>query len=243
MTGIHPNTIIRGNREIKAGPSTDLGTRVRRPGAGRPLMEVKYPKIEKVLSKLVEPKTAGDPCSKKKWVRCGLTELASQLTVKGYQIGRDTIGRLLKKPTCQFQYPNSNKLLLLCDAGGSNNYRSRVWKYELQTQLVDLHKLTITVCHYPRGASKWNPIEHRLFGPVSNNWSGEPLTTLGKMMSLIRGTKGVDTTTSLDRHAYPLKEKITDEQMAALNMTRHRVCPEWNYTIAPRINNRHRSGP
>jgi hypothetical protein len=99
LTGMHPNTIIRGKREIKAGPATDLGIRVRCPGAGRPLAEVKYPQIEKELAKLVEPKTAGDPCSKKKWVRCSLTELACQLTTKGYQIGRDTIGRLLKKAT------------------------------------------------------------------------------------------------------------------------------------------------
>ena len=140
-------------------------------------------------------------------------------------------------------YPNCRNLLLLCDAGGSNSCRSRVWKYELQTQLVDPHNIAITVCHYPRGASKWNPVEHRLFSFVSNNWRGEPLTTLGKMLSLIRGTKGVDTTASLDRHQFPLKEKISAEQMATLNITRHRVCPDWNYTIAPRVNRSLKSDP
>jgi hypothetical protein len=143
----------------------------------------------------------------------------------------------------QSHYPNSNKLLLLCDAGGCNSYRSRVWKHELQTQLADAHRLTITVCHYPRGASKWNPVEHRLFGPVSANWSGEPLTTLGKTMALIRGTKGVETTASLDRRKYPLKEKITNAVMAGLKIIWHAVCPNWNYTIKPRGNHSLKSGP
>jgi hypothetical protein len=168
-------------------------------------------------------------------IRLGISHDTPRFAVSCIRYWWETHGQSL--------YPNSKKLLLLCDAGGSNSYRSRVWKYDLQTQLADLHNLTITVCHYPRGASKWNPVEHRLFGPVSNNWSGEPLTTLGKVLSLIRGTKGVDTTASLDRHHYPLKEKIADEHMAALNITRHRVCPDWNYTVTPRINHSLRSGP
>jgi len=97
LTGMNPNTIVHGKREIKKGSATDLGTRIRRPGAGRPLIEAKYPKAEQALAKLVEPKTAGDPCSKKKWTRCSLTTLASQMSAKGFHIGRDTIGRLLKK--------------------------------------------------------------------------------------------------------------------------------------------------
>ncbi len=133
-------------------------------------------------------------------------------------------------------YSGARNLLLLCDAGGSNSCRSRVWKYELQTQLADPYNLAITVCHYPRGASKWNPIEHRLFSFISRNWRGEPLTTLGKMLALIRGTKGVETTASLDRRHFPLKEKVSNAQLAALNLTRHSVCPDWNYTIAPRTN-------
>ncbi|MFH0938460.1 MAG: ISAzo13 family transposase, partial [Planctomycetota bacterium] len=96
---------------------------------------------------------------------------------------------------------------------------------------------------YPRGASKWNPVEHRLFSHVSHNWSGEPLTTIGKMLSLIRGTKGVAATASLDRHRYPLKEKVTDAFMAALNIIYHRLCPNWNYTIKPRLFHGSRSVP
>jgi hypothetical protein len=97
LTGMNPNTISHGKREIEKGPAADLGTRIRRPGAGRPLTETRYPNAQKELAKLVEPKTAGDPCSKKKWTRCSLTTLASQMSAKGFNIGRDTIGRLLKK--------------------------------------------------------------------------------------------------------------------------------------------------
>jgi hypothetical protein len=168
-------------------------------------------------------------------IRLGISKDTPRFAVSCIRYWWDTHGKRL--------FPNSRHMLLLCDAGGSNSCRSRVWKHELQTQLADPYHLTITVCHYPRGASKWNPIEHRLFGPVSTHWSGEPLTTLGKTLSLIRGTKGVDTTASLDRRHYPLKEKIADAVMAALNIFRHYVCPNWNYTIKPRGNHGLNSGP
>ena len=87
------------------------------------------------------------------------------------------------------RYPDAKELYILADSGGSNSARSRVWKYRLQTTMCDQYGLSITVSHYPPGASKWNPIEHRLFSEITKNWSGEPLETYEKALKLIRTTK------------------------------------------------------
>ena len=94
----------------------------------------------------------------------------------------------------------------------------------------------MTVCHYPRGASKWNPVEHRLFGPISINWSGEPLTSLQKMLALIRGTRtetGLTVSARADIRRYRNGVKVTNQEMAELCLEHHSVCPNWNYTISP----------
>ncbi len=88
----------------------------------------------------------------------------------------------------QHDFPNAPALLTLCDGGGSNGCRSRLWKLQLQEQLADQLNLEVMVCHYPKNTSKWNPIEHRLFGPISLNWAGKPLRTLETMLAYIRGT-------------------------------------------------------
>ena len=135
------------------------------------------------------------------------------------------------------RFPRTDRLLLLADAGGSNGCRPRLWKHQLQAALCDPFGLTVTVCHYPTGCSKYNPIEHRLFGPISGNWAGQPLRTWDTMLALIRGTT---TTTGLAVQAarlegqYPTGERAPDAAMAALNLERHAVCPTWNYTIRPR---------
>ncbi len=134
-------------------------------------------------------------------------------------------------------FPQADHLLLLADAGGSNGCRLRLCKHQLQEQVCDRRGLTVTVCHYPTGCSKWNPIEHRLFGPVSLNWAGIPLRTWEGLLALIRGTT---TATGLDVHAerleglYPTGRRVPDAEMDALNLTAHAVCPAWNYTIRPR---------
>lgn len=134
------------------------------------------------------------------------------------------------------QYPNTSELLITADSGGSNGHRPRLWKRELQ-QWADEDDLKITVCHYPRGASKWNDIEHRLFGPISNNWAGQPLRSLGLMLGAIRGTKhkgGLQVTAEFDHRHYPKKIKVNDQEMKLLSLHRHTTCPDWNYTIKPR---------
>lgn len=137
------------------------------------------------------------------------------------------------------RYLTSNWLLILADQGGSNSSRSRVWKYLIQQKLCNLHNLSVTVCHYPPGASKWNLIEHRLFSEISKNWAGRPLDSYETMGNYIKTTT---TKTGLkvnchvvDKH-YERGEKITDEQMASLCLKKHVVFPMWNYTLFPQFN-------
>lgn len=134
------------------------------------------------------------------------------------------------------RFADESKLLILCDADGSNGYRVRNWKFQLQ-RFADSHTVEVMVCHYPTGASKWNPIEHRLFSMVSSNWAGKPLRSLSAMTSLIRGTTtstGLTVKAALLRGHYPTKVKVSDQQMATLNLTRRKICSQWNYVIHPR---------
>ena len=103
--------------------------------------------------------------------------------------------------------------------------------------MADRFGLAVTVCHYPTGASHYNPVEHRLFGPISTNWAGTPLRSLARMLACIRGTytdAGLQVKASLNRKKYRTKIKVSDQEMKALNLKRHKVCPKWNYTIKPR---------
>jgi hypothetical protein len=133
------------------------------------------------------------------------------------------------------RYPKAHHLLIEGDAGGCNGYRPRVWKRELQ-QLSNETGLSITVCHYPTGASKWNPIEHRVFSQISNNWAGTPLRSLAIMLSYIRGTTthtGLVVDAELDSTLYDKGIKVPDKEMTTLNLRRRRLCPNLNYTIRP----------
>ncbi|HYR87258.1 MAG TPA: hypothetical protein VE422_24460 [Terriglobia bacterium] len=132
------------------------------------------------------------------------------------------------------QYPRSRQLLILADSGGSNGCRRRTWKIELQTQLADRFALNITVAHYPTGASKWNPIEHRLFSEISKNWAGEPLDSYQKILKFIRtsSTKtGLAVSAYLDRRHYSTGIEPSPEQLYRLRLEPHDTLPKWNYTI------------
>lgn len=136
----------------------------------------------------------------------------------------------------QHQYPGAPELLLLADGGGSNGYRPRLWKYEIQQQLADALGLSVTVCHYSTGASKWNWVEHRLFSAISANWAGEPLTSYTKMLNLLNATTtqhGLVVKATLCETQYQTGRKISDEQMDCLNLHKHDTLPQWNYTIRP----------
>lgn len=134
------------------------------------------------------------------------------------------------------QYPSATELLILVDAGGSNGCRPRLWKAQLQEQLCNALGLTVTVCHYPTGCSKWNPIEHRLFSAISQNWAGEPLRTFDTMLNYIAGTTtktGLQVTASLLTGVFKTGRRVAKAVMQALNLEAHAVCPKWNYTIRP----------
>jgi hypothetical protein len=303
---------------------------------------------------LVEDETAGDPMSGKKWVRSGLRKLSKALAEHGYQIGRMTVRRLLRKMDYslkanrkedsgprhpdqdrQFRYiervksiflanghpmisvdtkkkelignfKNSGQawcqeaeevsvhdfpqdavgravpygiydllhnegyvyvgnsadtsefavdaicfwwqdedrpvcrdeswLLILSDAGGSDGCRFRLWKQQLQEQLANRLGIQVMVCHYPTGASKWNPIEHRLFSYISLNWAGKPLRSFEAILGYIGGTTteaGLKVKASLVDRVYEKGIKISDQEMKALNLHRRRICPAWNYIVKP----------
>lgn len=134
------------------------------------------------------------------------------------------------------QYPQARQLLILADSGGSNSPRSRVWKYGLHQKLCKEHDLTVTVCHYPPGASKWNPIEHRLFSEISKNWSGKPLDTFETALKYIRTTKssaGLNVRARLITKRYTKGEKVANPEMKQLPLRQHPSLPDWNYTLAP----------
>jgi Rhodopirellula transposase DDE domain len=131
-------------------------------------------------------------------------------------------------------WPGANQLLVLADGGGSNAYRSRGFKHALQ-HFANRYRITITVCHYPTSASKWNPIEHRLFSEISKNWAGEPLTSYEvalKYIATTTTTTGLTVKAYLDERDYP-KVTITDQQMDAIELQPHTTQPSRNYTISP----------
>jgi hypothetical protein len=138
------------------------------------------------------------------------------------------------------RYSKADKLLLLADCGGGNSARARVWKRDLQHKLCNRHGLKVTVCHYPPGASKWNPIEHRLFSEISKNWSGIPLDTyetVVKHISTTTTSQGLHVEAILHSRVYETGEKVTDAEMATLRCRKHKKLPQWNYTITPLPNN------
>jgi hypothetical protein len=135
----------------------------------------------------------------------------------------------------QQAYPQARQLLVLADGGGSNGHRSRLFKCSLQ-QFANASGVNVTVCHYPTGASKWNPVEHRLFSQISRNWAGQPLRSLDTMLAYIRGTTtttGLRVRAWLNRKTYPTKVKVPNALMKSLNLQRPPTCPAWNYTIQP----------
>jgi len=128
-------------------------------------------------------------------------------------------------------------LLICADGGGSNGYRVRLWKVELQ-QFADDSGLTVTVCHRPPGTSKWNTIEHRLFAHISMNWRGRPLVSHEVIVELIGATttgSGVRVQAALDPGAYPTTVKVSDEELARVQLTPHAFHGESNYTVTPRL--------
>lgn len=145
----------------------------------------------------------------------------------------DAIAQWWLEEGCQ-RYPTARELFILADGGGSNGPRCRAWKKAIQDTLCTPLGLTVTVSHYPPGASKWNPIEHRLFSHISRNWAGEPLTDMDKILNFIRTTK---TQTGLLVNAYLMPGhyntgiRISDAEMRQINLVPHGTLGRWNYTL------------
>ena len=134
------------------------------------------------------------------------------------------------------RYPKARELLICADSGGSNGYRSHLWKLELQ-KLADRERLTITVCHFPPGTSKWNKIEHKLFSFITMNWRGKPLVSYRTIVKLIAATTtktGLTVKARLDKKKYKKGIKVPQTVLDTLAIQKHEFHGEWNYTIAPR---------
>jgi len=132
-------------------------------------------------------------------------------------------------------YPQARRLLICADGGGSNGYRSRLWKIELQGLANDTGR-DITVCHLPPGTSKWNKIEHRLFSHITMNWRGRPLVSHEVIVELIAATtnrKGLRVQAEADERTYPTGVAVSDKQLAAVRLEPHAFHGEWNYTVRP----------
>jgi len=139
----------------------------------------------------------------------------------------------------QRHYPEAGHLFILADSGGSNGARVRMWKWALQKRVADPFGLTITVSHFPTGASKWNPIEHRLFSEISKHWAGQPLESYQIIVDLIGSTTtqtGLHVRSQLIPKYYPTRCKVSDAQFRTIQLDPHAVLPGWNYTIFPTEN-------
>lgn len=136
----------------------------------------------------------------------------------------------------QKRYPQSKEILICADAGGSNGYRSHLWKKEIQ-KFADAQRMRITICHFPPGTSKWNKIEHRLFSFISINWRGKPLLTYQTIVNLIASTKtkkGLTVKARVDKRVYKKGIKVSGKELKTFQIRKHDFHGEWNYTIEPR---------
>ena len=353
LCGVSRVTITKGLRELDEPPLP--AGRVRRPGAGRPRVEVRDPEVMEQLDALVEPLSRGDPESPLRWTSKSTRVLAGALTAAGHPVSHDKVGHLLKAMDYSLQgtrktvegsqhpdrdaqfrfineevrkalrakrpvisvdtkkkelignyenkgrtwrrakepervgvhdfptpavpraypygiydlahntgfvnigtdhdtgefavasirgwwraegrhlYPRARSLLITADGGGSNGYRLRLWKLKLQ-QFADEAGLTVRVCHFPPGTSKWNKVEHRLFSFISSNWRGQPLRDYETIVQLISNTttaKGLTVSCRLDRRRYPVGRKVTDAEFATVRLYPNRFHGDWNYTIRP----------
>src|SRR3954469_6742771 len=207
------------------GNYTNKGTEYR--PEGQPRRTEVHDFENKELGKVV-PYGVYDLADNSGWVSVGVTSDTAEFAVNAIRSWFNKKGRDL--------YPAASRLMITADCGGSNGARVRLWKRELQ-DLADQTGLTISVCHFPPGTSKWNKIEHRLFFHITQNWRGRPLISHAAVVDLIAAT----TTTSglivdcvLDTNTYAKGIKVSKAEMATLDIQGNDFHPEWNYTIAPR---------
>ena len=182
---------------------------------------------DKLLGKAI-PYGIYDLTQNQGWVNVGIDHDTAQFAVESIRHWWLEMGQHL--------YPRSKHVLITADCGGSNGYRNRLWKLKLQ-EFADEMGLTVHLCHFPPGTSKWNKIEHRLFCHITQNWRGRPLTSLQVIVNLIGDTttaQGLKVQARLDEAPYKTGIKVTDEQFNAIALRRKRFHGDWNYQISPR---------
>jgi transposase len=195
---------------------------------GRPILVNTHDFKDKQLGKAI-PYGIYDVGSDEGWVSVGISADTAQFAVAAIGAWWQDLGHK--------RYPNATTLTITADCGGSNGYRTRLWKTELQ-RLADQTGLRIRVMHYPPGSSKWNKIEHRLFSYISINSRAKPLVSRQTVIDLIASTTtstGLKVYARLDPETYPTQIKVTDHQMRAININGDEFHPEWNYTIIPSV--------
>jgi hypothetical protein len=183
--------------------------------------------LDKTLGKAI-PYGVYDMVNDQGWVSVGIDHDTAQFATNSIRRWWHEMG--------QSRFPKAKELLITADGGGSNGHRTRLWKVSLQI-LADELGLTLNVCHFPPGTSKWNKIEHRLFSFITQNWRGKPLVSHQAIVSLIANTTtrtGLVVKAELDTNQYETEIKVSDEELARLQLQRHEFHGDWNYTISPR---------
>ncbi len=181
---------------------------------------------DKELGK-VAPYGIYDLSENKGWVSLGISSDTAEFAVASIRSWWNEVG--------QFRYKNSTSIMITADCGGSNGYRVRLWKYELQKFSNEISK-KIIVCHFPPGTSKWNKIEHRMFCFITKNWRGSPLIDLQTVVNLISNTttkKGLEIKVKVDKRKYEKGRKISADEFAEINLEKREFHGEWNYIIRP----------
>jgi hypothetical protein len=208
------------------GPYKNGGSDYRPEGCPAKLNEHDF--ADKDLGKAI-PYGVYDIAANTGCVSVGIDNDTAQFSVNSIRRWLDVMGRE--------RYPDMNRLMITADGGGSNGSRVRLFKVELQ-KLADETALTLQVCHYPPGTSKWNKIEHKLFCHITQTWRGKPLTSRQTVVELIASTTtktGLTVRCELDPRTYPKGIKVSDAEMATLNIKGDTFHPEWNYAISPRV--------
>jgi hypothetical protein len=208
------------------GPFRNGGRELRPKGDPEPVLmhDFRLPELGRV-----SPYGVYDLAQNEAWVSVGTDHDTAAFAVESIRRWWRTMGAPL--------YPDATRLLITADAGGSNGYRLRLWKLELQ-RLADETGLEIGVCHFPPGTSKWNKIEHRLFSAITANWRGRPLVSHEVIVELIGATTtrtGLKVRSELDTHAYPAGVTVRDADMQTLHLRRDAFHGDWNYTLIPRL--------
>jgi hypothetical protein len=184
--------------------------------------------LDKILGKAI-PYGVYDMINDQGWVSVGIDHDTAQFATNSIRRWWGEMG--------QDRFPKAKELLITADGGGSNGHRTRLWKVSLQV-LADELGLTLHVCHFPPGTSKWNKIEHRLFSFITQNWRGKPLVSHQAIVSLIASTTtrtGLTVKAALDTNHYDTEIKVSDDELARLQLQRHEFHGDWNYTISPRL--------